>query len=450
MTAALTEGAVGKRLFAFLLPILAGNILQQLYNSADAVIIGRFAGEGGLAAIGASQPIVAIIVALLIGMGAGGEILIGRSVGLGDRDMTHTTVDTLFTGIMILSVILAVLGYAGSRMLLELIHTPPEILNGATAYLRIIMLGIPGIAGYNTLSGMIRATGNSAVPLFFLAVASGLNIGLDLWTVTVLGMGVEGAAGSTVAAESVSFLLCWVFVNRSRGTILRYDPRHLRFSWSMLGAGARCGIPASIQQGAMSVGMLLLQIVVNGMGTAAVTAFTIGSRIDSFAALPITNISQALAIFTSQNLSAGRQDRVREAKHLSLAWAYGISVALLLLLWGFGAGLARFFGAQGVTVKMTEAYVRILSLGYFVASYFTVVQGLIRGTGNTFTPMVISILGYWLIRLPAAALLRGPLGYLGVWSSILIGWVFSFAATLFYYHSRRFQRTLAQWGQGEE
>lgn len=448
MPASLTEGRVSRRLISFLLPILAGNVLQQLYNSIDAVIVGRCVGEHALGSVGVSQPIVGIMVALLIGLGVGTEILIGQAIGREDAPQIKRTVDTLFTAIMLLSVVLAAVGFFTATLLLRAIRTPAEQMEGAVLYLKYIFLGIPGIAGYNTLAGMIRATGNSRTPLKFLIYCSALNGVLDLWSIRSLGMGVEGAAMATAVAQTVSFLLCLRYVNRySRN--MRYDPRHLDFSVNTLKAGVRCAVPASIQQGAMSVGMLLLQVVVNGLGSSAVTAYTIGSRIDSFAALPIVNIGQGLAIFTSQNLGAGRPGRVREAKRLSLLWAYCIGALLLVVLWGFGGGMARFFGATGETVKMTEDYVRILSLGYFAAGYFTVVHGLIRGTGNTFAPMVITIAGYWLVRLPAAMLLRGPLGYLGVWLSILIGWVFAFGATLVYYHSKRFQSSLSAWGPRE-
>ena len=439
--APLTDGKVSRRLIGFLLPILAGNLLQQLYNSIDAVIIGRYVGEHALGSVGVSQPIVGIIIALLIGLGAGTEILIGRAIGREDGAEVKRTVDTLFTSIMLLSVVLAAVGYFATPFLLSAIRTPPEQMEGAVLYLKFIFLGIPGIAGYNTLGGMIRATGNSRTPLFFLVWCSILNGVLDLYAIKKLGMGVEGAAIATAVAQTLSFLLCLAYVNR-RSRHMRYNPLRLDFSWATLRQGMRCALPVSIQQGAMSVGALLLQVVVNGLGGAAVTAATIGGRIDSFAALPIIGIGQGLSVFTSQNMGAGRSDRVREAKRITLLWTYCIGALLLVLLWGFGGEMARFFGATGITVKMTEDYVRILSLGYFAAGYFTVIQGLIRGTGNTFAPMVITIAGFWAVRLPAAALLSIPLGYLGVWLSILVSWATTYLMTLIYYHSKGFQRAL--------
>lgn len=446
---ALIDGPVGSSLLRFVLPILAGNILQQLYNSIDAMIIGRFVGENALGAIGVSQPIISVVLALVIGLGIGEEILLGQYVGRRDEKGIKQVFDTLFTSVMILSLVVAAVGFFATPLMLQLIHTQPAQMEDAAAYLRIIFLGIPGIAGYNTMSGAIRASGNSKAPLIFLLICTVINAGLDLWTVQGLEMGVEGAAIATVVAQVISFVMCVIYVNRYY-PIIRYDVRHLNLSAKMLRRGARCAIPASIQQCAVSVGMLLLQVVVNDLGPGAVTAYTIGSRIDSFASAPIINIGQALGIFTSQNLGAGKPERVKEGKKHCLIWAFCVGGILLILLWGFGADMARFFGAEGDTVTMAARYVQILSLGYFIAGYFTVVEGLIRGTGNTLVPMASTISGYWLIRLPAAMILSIPLGYIGVWLSVPVGWIFEFAVILCYYHSKRFQRSLSAWTQEEE
>lgn len=447
-TTALLEGAVSRALLRFVLPILAGNILQQLYNSIDAMIIGRYVGEAALGAIGAGQPIDSIVLALVIGLGIGMEILLGVYIGRRDGKRAKQVVDTMFTAVMLLAVLLAAVGYCTAPAMLRAMRTQPEHQEMAMAYLRIIFLGLPGITGYNTMSGAIRASGDSRAPLLFLAVCTVVNLVLDLLAVQVLGMGVEGAAWVTIAAQMLSFLLSLWYANRRPGG-LHYDPRDLDLSWRMLLRGMRCAIPASIQQCATSLGTLFLQAVVNGLGGSAVTAYTIGSRIDSFAAAPIINIGQALTIFSSQNLGAGQKGRVMEAKRCCLLWAYCIGGILLVLLWGFGGGMARSFGAAGERVQMAWDYVRILSLGYFIAGYFTVVEGLVRGAGNTVVPMVSTIGGYWLFRLPAAVQLQGPLGYRGVWMSVLIGWGFSFALELIYTHSGHFRRLLDKWERVE-
>lgn len=439
--ATLLEGPVGRGLLRFVLPILAGNILQQLYNSVDAMIIGRYVGEAALGAIGASQPIISIVLALVIGLGIGMEILLGVYIGQRDGQKAKQVVDTMFTAVMLLAVVMAAAGWFGTPAMLRGMRTQPEHMEAATAYLRIIFLGLPGITGYNTMTGAIRASGDSRAPLLFLAVCTAANLALDLLAVRTLGMGVEGAAWATALAQMLSFLLILGYANR-RPHGLRYNVRDLDLSWHMLVRGLGYAIPASIQQCATSAGTLFLQTVVNGLGGSAVTAYTIGCRIDSFAAAPIVNIGQALTIFTSQNLGARQRDRVREAKRYCLLWAFCIGGALLALLWGFGGEMSRFFGAAGETVDMAWDYVRILSLGYFMAGYFTVMEGLVRGAGNTVIPMVSTIGGYWLFRLPAAVLLRGPLGYRGVWMSVLIGWSFSFLLELFYTRSGHFRRLL--------
>ena len=448
-TTTLLEGPVGRRLLRFVLPILAGNILQQLYNSIDAMIIGRFVGEVALGAIGASQPIANIVLALVIGLGIGMEILLGVYIGQRDEKSAKQVVDTMFTAVMALAVVMAVVGYFATPYMLQAMNTQPQHMEQASAYLRIIFLGLPGITGYNTMTGAIRASGDSRAPLMFLAICSVVNLVLDLWTVQGLGMGVEGAAWATIVAQMLSFILSLIYANR-RPHGLHYNVRNLDLSWKILLRGMSCAIPASIQQCATSLGTLLLQTVVNGLGGAAVTAYTIGCRIDAFAAAPIINIGQALTIFSSQNLGAGQKGRVKEAKRYCLLWAYCIGGILLVLLWGFGGDMARFFGASGETVDMAWDYVRTLSMGYFIAGYFTVIEGLVRGAGNTVVPMISTLGGYWIFRLPAAVLLGRVMGFRGVRLSVLVGWSFSFVLELIYTHTQAFQRLLDKWKKVEE
>lgn len=255
--ATLLEGPVGRGLLRFVLPILAGNILQQLYNSIDAMIIGRYVGEAALGAIGASQPIVSIVLALVIGLGIGMEILLGVYIGQRDGQKAKQVVDTMFTAVMLLAVVMAAAGWFGTPAMLRGMRTQPEHMEAATAYLRIIFLGLPGITGYNTMTGAIRASGDSRAPLLFLAVCTAANLALDLLAVRALGMGVEGAACATVLAQMLSFLLILGYANR-RPHGLRYNVRDLDLSWRMLVRGLGYAIPASIQQCATSAGTLFL------------------------------------------------------------------------------------------------------------------------------------------------------------------------------------------------
>ena len=219
MTGLLTEGPVKRRLALFTLPILVSNILQQLYSAADAVIVGRVAGGNSLAAVGASTPIITLLVALMIGLGAGTEIILARKIGEKDAKGQKITLDSMLTTILVIAVITMLIGFFGSRFLLSLIGTPAEILDEAVLYLKYYFLGLVGVAGYNTLSGLIRSSGNAIVPLILLLISAVLNIGLDLTFVGGLGMGVKGAAIATVLSQTIALISCINYTNTKKGMI---------------------------------------------------------------------------------------------------------------------------------------------------------------------------------------------------------------------------------------
>lgn len=439
MKTTLTEGPVEKNLALFTLPMMLSNLMQQLYNAVDAVIVGRFIDSDALAAVGASHPIMILLIALMCGLGGGAEILVAREIGRGDMKMAKRTLDSMMTTIMAISVATMIVGFAGSNFLLRLIGTPEEILEQATRYLQFYFLGMIGIAGYNTLNGFIRSTGNSMAPLVFLLIATGLNVVLDLLFVGPLGMGVEGAALATVVAQTISFLCCLIYV-KAKKDMIRYQMFKPDFSWQIVKEGFACGLPYTLQQAANSIGALILQVAVNSLGTQVVTAFTVGSKIDAFAGLPMMGLSQALGIFTSQNIGAGKPDRVEKGKRTSLVYAYSVCLVLLVLFWLFGEHITALFCEDPEVIRMSADYIRVLSLAYFFASYWVVVHGFIRGAKDTLPPTIINMAGNWGARLPLAFLLKRYYGVLGVWLSIPCGWVLAFVMTWLYMRSKRFRR----------
>lgn len=429
--ALLTEQPVAGSLWRFGIPITVGGILTQLYSMTDALIVGRFTGVNALAAVGAGYSIILLMIALMAGIGAGCEILIARCFGEGDTLAAKRAQDSLLTLILVIAVAVTIAGVLLSRTVLRLISTPSEVLDDATSYLRIYFLGLMGVAGYHSLAGMIRSTGNSLMPTILLAGCCLLNVVLDLCLVAVFNMGVRGAAAATVISEAVSFFVCLWYVNTRRGYI-PYRLRHLEFHWPSLKEGLRLGLPLTAQRAIAGAGMILIQSVVNGLGVPVVTAYMLGCRIDSFAALPIVGISQAVCVFTSQNLGAGRQERAREARKLGLLWCFGFAAVLLVLFWTIGWRLCALFVDDAQVIRCGWDYIRVLSVSYFFAAYFEVLHGVIRGSGNTILPTLSNVVGLFAVRLPLAALLAGTLGYLGVWLSIPAGWAATFLITLGY------------------
>ncbi|MEZ4509583.1 MAG: MATE family efflux transporter [Eubacteriales bacterium] len=437
----LTDQPVAKSLLRFGVPITIGGILTQLYSMTDALIVGRFAGVNALAAIGAGYPIILLLIALMAGIGAGSEILIARRLGEGNHNAAKRVQDSLLTLILLIAVAVTVTGALLSRPVLQLISTPDAVLDEATGYLRIYFFGLTGIAGYNTLAGMIRSTGNSLMPTILLAGCCLLNAALDLWLVAGFNMGVRGAAAATVAAQTVSFIACLWYVNTRRGYI-PYRVKRLEMDRDCLKEGLRLGLPLTAQRAVAGIGMVLLQSVVNGLGVSVITAYTLGCRIDSFAAMPVIGASQAVCVFTSQNLGAGRQESVWEAYRLGLRWCYAFAALLLVLFWAFGAHICALFVDDAQVVRYGWDYIRILSISYFFAAYFEVTHGVVRGAGNTLLPTVSGVFGLFGVRLPLAVLLAGALGYLGVWLSIPAGWAVTFLITLVYIQSGRLKKRM--------
>ena len=261
----LTDQPVARSLLRFGVPITIGGILTQLYSMTDALIVGRFAGINALAAIGAGYPIILLLIALMAGIGAGSEILIARRLGEGNRCAAKRAQDSLLTLILFIAVAVTATGALLCRPLLKSISTPAAVLDEATSYLRIYFFGLTGIAGYNTLAGMIRSTGNSLMPTILLAGCCLLNAALDLWLVAGLNMGVKGAAAATVVAQTVSFIACLWYVNTQRGYI-PYRLKCLEMNRDCLKEGLRLGLPMMVQRAIAGIGMVLLQSVVNGLG----------------------------------------------------------------------------------------------------------------------------------------------------------------------------------------
>ena len=343
-----------------------------------------------------------------------------------------------------LDLILNFIGIFISEILLKGIGTPKEILPKSVEYLKIYFIGLFGVAGYNTLGGMIRSTGNSRVPLILLIITSVVNIVLDILFVAGLNMGVTGAGSATVIAQTISFVLCLLYINSQKG-LASYRIMDLDFHWESVKEGLKCGIPFAIEQSAVSLGMFFMQAAINSLGVKVMTSYVIGAKIDSFAGIPISGIGQAICIFTSQNLGAQRIERAKKGKKFCLYLAFGISLGLLFLLWCAGEDIIRLFTNDQEIIRMSYDYIKILSLAYFIASYFVVFNGYIRGTGNTILPMLSTLSGFWFSRIPSAYLLKNYLGYIGVWLAIPIGWICSCIITGGYIHGKKFSRVMQQY-----
>lgn len=430
----LTAGRPVKNLVLFTLPIFAGNILQQLYNVADSIIIGQFAGKEALAAVGTSQPIIMILVAILMGLNVGTEVMLSQSIGETDYKKVKSITNTMFTSVMVISVFVGISGALLCRQLLVLIHTPEAIIDDAVMYLRIIFIGLPGLAGYNTLNGMIRSSGNTVTPLVFLAIASALNIVLDIILVRVFLMGVTGVALATIAAQTVSFLLCMRWLKKN-GISFGFMIDFVGISRKVLSRGIKLGVPAAIQLSAMSLASFAVQISINKLvATDIISAYMIGMKVDTFAALPVMSISLAMVTIIGQNVGAGNKSLQKKYERYAKIGGVTFGLVMTLVMQFFGPNIVRIFidVSETEVIKYATMYIRSLSMVYVFVTYFEVTFGVIRGKGNSKIPMMIAILGTWCVRVPLAWILIEKYGFYGVCIAVPAAWMVMFILTVGY------------------
>lgn len=436
----LTEGREARVIFEFALPMLIGNVLQQVYNLTDAWVVGRFVGKTALAAVGSSFSIVFLLIALVMGVTMGSGIMIAQFYGAGDLARVRRTISTAYWYVLVASLALTALGLLLSRPLLVLLRVPDEVLPQAVAYLSIIFAGTVFTFGYNALSAVLRALGDSRTPLYFLAVAVISNVGLDLWFVIGLGWGVAGAAWATIIAQAIAFAASFVYMQTSRHAVLHIDVRRLAFDRALFAQSMRIGLPSGGQQTLVAAGFMALTWIVNGFGTNAIAAYTAAGRLDSFAGMPAMNFSMALTTFVGQNLGAGKPDRVRRGLAATLLMSGAFALGATLLMVFAKRPLIRLFNADAAVVEIGSRYLLIVGSFYVLFSTMFVTGAVPRGAGDTMIPFLITIITLWIIRVPLSLFLSARLGTDGIWWGIPAAWAMGSALSTAYYLSGRWRR----------
>ncbi|MBU0935696.1 MAG: MATE family efflux transporter [Spirochaetes bacterium] len=437
----LTQGNETKVIVAFALPMLLGNVFQQLYTMVDSIIVGNFVGTYALAAVGTAFPVIFLMVSLIMGLTMGTTVLVAQYFGAKDYLRVRLAVDTGYIILFWSGLAMSIIGVASTGTILRLLNVPPEVLPEATTYLRIIFSGLLAMFGYNAISAILRGLGDSKTPLYLLIVASLVNIALDLLFVLVFGWGVAGVAWATVISQGLSFVGGMVYLN-TRNEHVRFDLKTLRFDKEIFKQSVRIGLPTGIQQTMVSLGMMALMRIVNGFGATAIAAYTAASRLDSFAAMPAMNLSQAISTFTGQNMGAGRTERVKRG-HLSATLIGGIIsvlVGLVAIFWG--RPMIGLFTQDAAVMALGARYLLIVGASYILFSTMFINNGVMRGAGDAFIPMINTLLALWLVRIPVALLLSGPLGLGtdGLWLSIPAGWIMGAIFSTWYYLGGRWKR----------
>jgi putative MATE family efflux protein len=438
----LTSGSEGKLIWNFTVPMLIGNVFQQSYNVIDSVIVGRVAGKSALAAVGASFPIIFLLVALVIGATMGFSILISQFFGAKDMARVRRAVDTAYVFLFFASLAMSAAGLLLAGRMLTLLNTPPDIYPQALVFLRITFAGFVFLFGYNSTSAVLRGLGDSKTPLYFLVFSTILNAALAYFFVKRLGWGVAGSAWATVAAQGAAFLLMSAYLSRTH-EVMRLRFSGPAFDRGILKKSLAIGLPSGVQQMMVAAGMMALTRLVNGFGTDAVAAFTAAGRVDTFAVMPAMSLSVAISTFVGQNIGAGRMERVKRGLRTSLYISAGTSLPTTLIVVLFGWHLISMFNPDPAVVRIGSRYLLIIGGFYIVFSSMFVLNGALRGAGDTFVPMLVTVLSLWGIRIPVSTYLAGRIGTDGIWWGVPVAWLCGLAVASAYYSTGRWKRKAA-------
>lgn len=434
----LTEGKEGKLILNFALPMLAGNVFQQMYNIVDSIIIGKVLGKEALAAVGANFPLIFALISFVVGIAIGATVIISQYFGAKQMDRVKRTIDTLYIFMFFASILITAVGMLTSKYIFQLISLPDDVIPLAVDYFNVYATGFIFFFGFQGTSAVLRGLGDSKTPLYFLIISTLTNIGLDLFFVIGLGWGVKGVALATVIAQAGAFFTIVWYLNRFH-TFLDFSPLKMRFDKEIFKKSLKIGLPTGFQQTFVSLGFLALYRIVNMFGTPTIAAYTIAMRIDMFAAMPAMNFSAALSTFVGQNIGANKFERIGRGLNSTLGMTSIISVTVTMLAMFFAEPLMYLFTNDAEVVAVGRQYIYVVSGFYIVFSTMFIINGVLRGAGDTFFPMIITILSLWVIRIPASYFLSLKIGTLGIWWGIPVAWVFGVIASYIYYKTGRWK-----------
>jgi len=407
----MTLGSPWKRIMEFSVPMLLGNVAQQLYNTADSIIVGQFVGDDALSAVGSAMPILNLLLALFVGIATGAGIVVSQSYGARDRDGLTKAIGNCIALSGIATVVIMIVGPLVTMPLLELLGTDPTIINWCADYLKIYFFGIVGFFFYNMLSGVLRGLGDSVSALGFLLLAAALNVVLDIYFVASLGMGVAGVSLATVISQAISAVFCYIKLVKM-SDLFDLNFKTMKLIPAVAGRILRIGIPSGITQAIMATAGMVVLNLTNAMGKTVVACNVIIMRVDGFAMMPNFTFGQAMSVYTGQNVGAGKFDRVTKGVKQGGIIAAAFSTAITVILLFFSPTLFRFFTNTESLIDLATRMIRIMAVGYICVSVTQVLGGVMRGAGDTVTPMWISIISTIIIRVPtaylAAYLTRSP------------------------------------------
>ena len=444
----MTLGSPWKRILEFSVPMLLGNFAQQLYNAADTVIVGIYKGDLALSAVGSSTPILNLLLALFVGVSTGAGIVVSQRFGAKDREGLSHAIGNCLTLSAIATLAIMLIGPLLTRPFLTLLKTPDSIIDWCAQYLNIYFIGIVGFFFYNMLSGILRGLGDSVTALAFLLVSAALNVGLDL--LLVKEMGVAGVALATAIAQAISAVLCWLKL-RSMRDIFDLKPSYLKLKKDVAKRILTLGVPSGVTQAIMASASMVVMNLTNQMGEMVVACNVIVMRVDGFAMLPNLTFGQTMSVYAGQNVGAGKFDRVqtgtRQGTVIGLAFSATITGILLL----FGRYLFDIFTDTPELIALANRMIRLMAVGYICVSVTQVLGGVMRGAGDTTTPMWISMASTIFIRVPVAYGLayltrtsEFPHGQpIALFSSLMISWTLGMVISIIVFSIGKWKKKMA-------
>ncbi|MBE7034285.1 MAG: MATE family efflux transporter [Ruminococcaceae bacterium] len=397
----MTKGTPWKSIAMFTFPMLIGNVAQQLYSTVDSIVVGQYEGKNALAAVGSSLPILNMLLVLFIGISVGASIMVAQYFGAKDRKKLSHSIGNCITATAISCIVLVLVATPFIRPILELLNTPKEIIDDCASYLTISLVGIAGMAFYNILSGIIRGMGDSFSALLYLLVATVINTVLDVWFVAGLGLGVSGVALATVIAQVISSILCLLKIARMKQYI-DFGKEYLKPKAFYIRTLVKLGLPSGITQAIMSSAMIVVQALTNQFSTDFIAANVIIMRVDGFAMMPNISFGAAMSTYAGQNVGAGQYDRVTKGAKQGTIMAVICSTVITAIILIFGKGLMGLFTEEKPLVQMSYNLMLILAAGYIAMAVTQSLSGVMRGAGDTMTPMWISLITTVGIRVPLA------------------------------------------------
>ena len=412
--------------------MLIGNVFQQMYNIVDSIVVGRYIGKQALAAVGASFPLIFMLISFVVGVAMGTTIIVSQFFGAKDIKNVKRAIETMFIFLFFASIGVTILGITLSGPIFRLINLPEDVMPQAITYFNIYLVGTVFFFGFNGISSVLRGLGDSKTPLYFLVISTVMNVILVWLFVAVFKWGVAGSAWATVIAQAGAFFTGVIYLNRTH-EIVKLNSLKLVFDRAIFRKSLMIGLPTGLQQTFVSMGMLAITRIVNGFGTDVIAAYSAAGRLDSLAGMSAMNFGAALSTFVGQNLGANKPDRVKQGLKATFMMSGALALFTSIVVILFRKSLMGLFTDDVAVIAIGAEYLVIVSSFYIFFSTMFVIGGVMRGAGDTIIPMFITLFALWAIRIPAAWILSRYFGVDGIWWSIPVAWFIGMTLSYLYY-----------------